>query len=547
MSAQLARQIRRSGGSPSSTMLLQRKCACGTHTPGGGACGSCASDRRALQRGPTIGRPDSPLELEADRMADEVVSLSPSTRSGAAPRVGRHREPQGGLDGGVPDSVERVLAGAAQPLAAGTRRDMEQRFGHDFSEVRVHHDGAAGQSARDVNAHAYTVGRHIVFDQGRFAPDTSAGRRLLAHELTHVVQQDAGSAAAGDRTLFRQNDKTADVDLEPIPRAERRASQAQVSLETWQQLTSHADRKLEPAEQKLISSITKIAAPATPLAFVQGPQFVLHDPQGSFGSSEIGRRAGLARGPLGEEGSAAYVPETGPAVESYAMFEPRRVASTQFERGSDIMEQSGREAGYRAIWKEASDPQRSTALDAALAGLKLSEAEAKAEKASATAQLNAAKGDVRTTASWVAAEICKAVPLKACETMKDVLTKRQDRISSTVNVEINMAKTGKTVKGKTGPLPAYTENQYTNVRDLYLKSALLAGRFPTITTHWLLDRGIEGAHHDPRCFDLHHLYALTAQALGHQPASEYGITPEYGTKAPANVWWDPVKCGRKAP
>ena len=66
---------------------------------------------------------------------------------------------------------------------------MGQRFGHDFSRVRVHSGGAAEQSARDVNANAYTVGHNIVFGAGRFAPGTHEGRRLIAHELTHVVQQ----------------------------------------------------------------------------------------------------------------------------------------------------------------------------------------------------------------------------------------------------------------------------------------------------------------------------------------------------------------------
>ncbi|MDP2782640.1 DUF4157 domain-containing protein [Devosia sp.] len=74
---------------------------------------------------------------------------------------------------------------------------MGQRFGHDFSRVRVHSDAAAEQSARDVNAHAYTVGHNVVFGAGRFAPGTNDGKRLLAHELTHVVQQ--GTAAVSPR------------------------------------------------------------------------------------------------------------------------------------------------------------------------------------------------------------------------------------------------------------------------------------------------------------------------------------------------------------
>jgi Domain of unknown function (DUF4157) len=71
--------------------------------------------------------------------------------------------------------------------------EMEQRFGHDFSRVRVHFGTAAEQSAQDVNAHAYTVGHNMVFGAGRFAPSTQEGRRLIVHELTHVLRQDEAS------------------------------------------------------------------------------------------------------------------------------------------------------------------------------------------------------------------------------------------------------------------------------------------------------------------------------------------------------------------
>jgi hypothetical protein len=67
---------------------------------------------------------------------------------------------------------------------------MEARFGHDFSGVRVHTDALAARSAGAVSAHAYTVGSHVVFASGRYAPTSREGQRLLAHELTHVVQQE---------------------------------------------------------------------------------------------------------------------------------------------------------------------------------------------------------------------------------------------------------------------------------------------------------------------------------------------------------------------
>jgi hypothetical protein len=90
---------------------------------------------------------------------------------------------------GVPSAVGDVLRSPGQALDPAARAALEPRFGHDFSRVRVHADSAAAESARAVNALAYTAGPHVVFDAGRYAPATSEGRKLLAHELTHVVQQ----------------------------------------------------------------------------------------------------------------------------------------------------------------------------------------------------------------------------------------------------------------------------------------------------------------------------------------------------------------------
>ncbi|HUX28572.1 MAG TPA: DUF4157 domain-containing protein [Terracidiphilus sp.] len=85
-------------------------------------------------------------------------------------------------------SVHRALRGSALPLDRATRAFMEPRFGRDLRHVRVHTDAVASSSARSINALAYTAGNHIVFDRDRYAPDTVSGRRLLIHELAHVVQ-----------------------------------------------------------------------------------------------------------------------------------------------------------------------------------------------------------------------------------------------------------------------------------------------------------------------------------------------------------------------
>lgn len=85
-----------------------------------------------------------------------------------------------------------VVSSGGRPLDEPVRTDMESRLGHDFSDVRVHTDDAASRSAASVNAHAYTVGSNVVFQREKYDPSSTAGRTMLAHELTHVVQQRSG-------------------------------------------------------------------------------------------------------------------------------------------------------------------------------------------------------------------------------------------------------------------------------------------------------------------------------------------------------------------
>jgi hypothetical protein len=94
----------------------------------------------------------------------------------------------------IPESVHEVLETRGQSLDSKARAFMEPRFRYDFSQIRIHSDEPAAESARDVNALAYTVGNDVVFGQGQYAPETQEGRRLLAHELTHVIQQKASTS-----------------------------------------------------------------------------------------------------------------------------------------------------------------------------------------------------------------------------------------------------------------------------------------------------------------------------------------------------------------
>lgn len=136
--------------------LLQRQCACGKSAKLTGDCRECQDKRLTLQR----------------RGTNQIEPVE------------------------VPPIVHEVLNSPGQPLDLNTRAFMESRFGHDFSQVRVHTDTKAAESAWAVNALAYTVGRDVVFGTGQYAPHSTEGRRLVAHELTHVIQQvaDAGNS-----------------------------------------------------------------------------------------------------------------------------------------------------------------------------------------------------------------------------------------------------------------------------------------------------------------------------------------------------------------
>lgn len=185
--------------------VLQRKCECGARTPGGATCQRCAGKASGLQRKLMIGASNDPLEHEADRVADQVLAMPAAvTASAAPPRIQRAQTVASGVRD-APDSVDTALRESGRPLDGAVRDDMEQRFGQDFSQVRVHDGGAAARSARDVQARAYTVGSDIVFGAGQPAATSIAGARLLAHELTHVVQQRGAASGAAQPQMLRRN------------------------------------------------------------------------------------------------------------------------------------------------------------------------------------------------------------------------------------------------------------------------------------------------------------------------------------------------------
>jgi hypothetical protein len=162
------RTAQRTGG------RLQRKCDCGQHTVGGSQCNECGKKRPSLQR------------------------ATQNTETGIRD------------SGGIPPIVNQVLRSPGQPLNAQTLAYVEPRFGHDFSRVRVHTDGKAAESARAVNASAYTVGRDVVFGANQYAPTTSAGRALLIHELVHAVQQSSVATSSVDELSVSERHDTSE-------------------------------------------------------------------------------------------------------------------------------------------------------------------------------------------------------------------------------------------------------------------------------------------------------------------------------------------------
>lgn len=180
--------------------VLQRKCACGQ--PASGLAGECEDCQReqalGLRPKRVVGAADDPYEQEAV-VAAQVLRMSTPPRLSAAPlRIIRRRPLHSALPGlgSAPTSVHAALRSPGEPLPPATRAFFEPRFSHDFGRVRVHRDAQAATSARALAAQAYTHGEHLVFAAGRYAPESAAGRRLLAHELAHVVQQGSAGAMA---------------------------------------------------------------------------------------------------------------------------------------------------------------------------------------------------------------------------------------------------------------------------------------------------------------------------------------------------------------
>ena len=215
----LQRQEKEEEVSGQAPMPVQAKCACHDE-------GVKLQPSQAKSSGLNISQPGDAGEIEADQIADSVMRMPADetlptarihshdaihrkwdAREDEEEKIARKAVPtgEGGLTPHSPAHVQSAISSGGNPLDRATRNFFEPRLGSDLSAVRVHTGGAAAESAKTINAKAYTLGSNIVFGSGEYEPDSDGGKHLLAHELAHVSQ--SSSTATRRDTICRQTDE----------------------------------------------------------------------------------------------------------------------------------------------------------------------------------------------------------------------------------------------------------------------------------------------------------------------------------------------------
>ena len=204
---------------PVPSRTLQRKCACGGTPLFGGNCDQCSKKQFSLQR--QAGKTD------LDKRKDFLI----------------------------PPIVHEVLRSPGQPLDEGTRAVMESGYGHDFSDVRVHTGARAEESAQAVNALAYTVGQDVVFGPDQYSAETHEGRRLIAHELAHTIQQ---TSTSGDVSSLADPDGPAEKEAESAAETMIAGNPPPAIHPTPAQLVCQTDnsQSLSPSDQQAAANTT---------------------------------------------------------------------------------------------------------------------------------------------------------------------------------------------------------------------------------------------------------------------------------------------------
>jgi hypothetical protein len=336
--------------------------------------------------------------------------------------------------------------------------------------------------------------------------------------------------------------------------------------------TNYAGRALAPNERTRLESFlrSKNISTTSPFSPPGNPRFILHDTAVILPPARLERERFEGRGPLGL-GVSIYAPRGSNAIVARPNFyELRRPTTTEFEKASDVLNQSRREDLFRRIWRSASADGRRQGLDRALSNLSLRSDEIAKEQKKASDQLSGSS-KIFTTGTWTAETICniyeggnRSIAASsdlgaACGAAKNYFNTRNQRVKSSVPIEILQvgAKSDRgnqnSCTGSNGNLipfsnPPYTQVQYDNVVMQYLRATFLAGKFPETTTHFALDYGLPDGHCDPRCFNVNKMYRSVSTVMGHPQGSKYGINPSYGKSSGSNnIWWDNNFCHSSPP
>ncbi len=206
-----------------------------------------------------------PSVLSGELHLEPITPPMTPTTGGADQPTQRKESDSATSPGQAPAVVDAALRSPGHALDAETRRAMEGRLGHDFSNVRIHTDAVAAESAKAVHAHAYTVGRDIVFGAGQYAPMSTVGARLLAHELAHTVQQGVTGRALARQSVEGYETKGIGLDVTEMNKWTGSSFWEQKVMKTWE-LTTDPRMNANPEERDAVLSVLSNVQPKLPLS-----------------------------------------------------------------------------------------------------------------------------------------------------------------------------------------------------------------------------------------------------------------------------------------
>lgn len=241
----------------------------------------------------TVSEPGDAYEREADHVADVVMRMPANevadmSNPNAIPQVQRMEHGGGAAPVTAPVAANiQALRGGGSALPAATRAFFEPRFGADFSNVRVHTDDRVQEAAKSLGARAFTVGRDIAFGPGQYAPDSQVGRHLLAHELTHVVQQ-GGVGSQGKELLAGVSGSSQDAHV--ARQLEVGSSQPQIptDLQSSPALRSMAEQALQDRYDRIVAVLGRFDRSTPDIALLNRQLVDI--------SNELARRIALQQG-----------------------------------------------------------------------------------------------------------------------------------------------------------------------------------------------------------------------------------------------------------